>query len=203
MEVLTGSHRLHFVAAWVLFAAELLCLAATAPPLRLIAPVWLWAGLAGLTLLLVASALVRCFAVPFPRRGGWFDPVPYVWHLPRGLKLWYGLALCLVGLGLATAGGAEDAHRDAAGYYLQHGGVRTDLTRDAYEAGRGAFVRIATGVPAGLCVVGSFLVLLSADVAYGAAEAAPRSDRQPSRGAPRKAPRKGSIAGRPARTLRR
>ncbi|RAJ47096.1 hypothetical protein K353_00297 [Kitasatospora sp. SolWspMP-SS2h] len=192
MEVLTGTHRAHFVALWVLFAAELLCLAATAPPLRLLAPVWLWAGLAGLVLLLFGAAVVRCLALRFPRRGGWFDPVLYVWNLPRGTKAWYGIALCLVGLGLATAAGAQDARRDAAGssYYVQRHDVRTDLTPAQYREVRGAFVRIATGVPAGLCVVGSFLVLISADVAYGAAEAAarPRPRLQPR---PRSRPRPG------------
>ncbi len=171
---------MHFVALWVLFAAELLCLAATAPPLRLLAPVWLWAGLAGLVLLLFVSALVRCFTLRFPRHGGWFDPVLYVWNLSHGTKVWYGIALCLVGLGLATATGAQDARRDATGsFYLQRHDVRTDLTPAQYREVRGAFVRIATGVPAGLCVVGSFLVLLSADVAYGAAEAAARPRPRP------------------------
>ncbi|MFE2346599.1 hypothetical protein [Kitasatospora cineracea] len=174
MEVLTGTHRAHFVAMWVLFAAEVLCLAATAPPLRLVAPVWLWAGLVGLVALLFLSALVRCFSAQFPRRGGWFDPVLYVWNLPRGLKTWYGIALCLVGLGLATAAGAQDARQDGTGYYLQRHDTRTQLTRAEYEKARAAFVRIATGIPAGLCVTGSFLVLLSADIAHGAAEAAAR-----------------------------
>ncbi|BAJ32878.1 MULTISPECIES: hypothetical protein [Kitasatospora] len=174
MEALTGGYRVYFTAVWILFAAELLCLAATAPPLRLIAPVWLWAGLAGAVGLLLAAAVLRCMLLPFPRHGGWFDPVLYVWHLPRGLKVWYGIALCLVGIGLATAGGAEDVRKDAAGYYLEHHDTRTPLTRDAYEAKRGALVRLASGIPAGLCVIGSFLVLLSGDIAYGADEAVAR-----------------------------
>ncbi len=128
MEALTGGYRVYFTAVWILFAAELLCLAATAPPLRLIAPVWLWAGLAGAVGLLLAAAVLRCMLLPFPRHGGWFDPVLYVWHLPRGLKVWYGIALCLVGIGLATAGGAEDVRKDAAGYYLEHHDTRTPLT---------------------------------------------------------------------------
>ncbi|KDN81120.1 hypothetical protein [Kitasatospora cheerisanensis] len=183
MEVLRGSYRVHFVAAWVLCGIELLCLAATAPPLRWVAPVWLWASTFGAIVLVVAAALARSWSVPFLRRGSGFDLVQYMMVLPRGLKICYVVVACLLGLGLATAGGAEDVHKDSAGYYwtkreaAHRGGqfVRVDITRDECERRRGAQVRIFTGIPAVFALVGSFLVLASAETAYGTAVTAARA----------------------------
>ncbi|MFD8597973.1 hypothetical protein ACFV1L_23495 [Kitasatospora sp. NPDC059646] len=189
MEVLRGCYRVHFFAAWVLCAVELLCLAATAPPLRWVAPVWLWASTLGAIVLVFGAALARSWSVPFLRRGSGFDLVQYMMVLPRGLKLCYVVVACLIGLGLATAGGAEEIRKDSTGYYwtkrevADRGGqfVRVDITEDEGERRRGAQLRISAGVPAVFALIGSFLVLASAETAHGSAVAA-----RPGRGARRR-----------------
>ncbi|MGW4378784.1 hypothetical protein [Kitasatospora sp. NPDC004531] len=186
MEVLRGSHRVHFVAAWALCAVELLCMAATAPPLRWMAPAWLWAPTLLAIVLLFVVALVRSWSVPFLRRGNGFDLLRYLRLLPRGVKLGYPLAACLIAIGLATAGGAGEVGKDASGYYwTKHEvgdrgrtSVRAEIDRAEYDRRRAAEMRIFTGVPAVFAVLGSFLVLAAAETAFGAADDPRRSRRR-------------------------
>ncbi|MEV7119717.1 hypothetical protein [Kitasatospora griseola] len=183
MRVLQGGHRVHFVAAWVLCAVELLCLAATAPPLRWAAPVWLWGSTLVAIVLVFGAALARSWSVPLLRRG--CGLLKYLWLLPRSVRVCYAVAACLLAVGLATGGGAAEVHKDESGYSwtkreLGPNGrtlVRTGIDRAEYERRRGAEVRILTGVPAVFAVLGSFLVLVSAEAAYGVAmaEDAPRA----------------------------
>ncbi|MFF0390063.1 hypothetical protein ACFYS8_15460 [Kitasatospora sp. NPDC004615] len=180
MDVLRGSHRVHFVAAWVLCAVELLCLAATAPPLRWAAPAWLWAPTLGAIVLVFGTALVRSWSVRFLRRGSGFGLLKYLWLLPRGVRLCYAVAVCLIAIGLATAGDAAEVRNDESGHYWtkrepgSHGQKLVPVRIDAneYARRRGAEIRIFTGVPAAFAVIGSFLVLTAAQTAHGAADAA-------------------------------
>ncbi|OKJ05582.1 hypothetical protein [Kitasatospora sp. CB01950] len=185
MEVLRGSHRVHFVAAWVLCAVELLCLAATVPPLRWVAPAWLWASTLAAIVLVFAAALARSWSVPFLRRDR-VDGLPHqLRRLPRGVKLCYVLTACLIAVGLATGSDAAEVHKDATGYYWTkaesgaHGRtlVRTEIGQAEYDRRRGAEVRIFTGVPAAFAVIGSFLVLAAALTSFGAADD-PRTGRR-------------------------
>ncbi|RKE23105.1 hypothetical protein [Streptomyces sp. TLI_171] len=173
MGELTGSRRTHFGLAWALCAANLLCLAATLPPLRLVAPVWLWAALVGLTAVVFVTALVRGVRAPLLRRGSGWDLLRYVLLLPRGLLAGYLVAVCLIGIGTASGSGADDARKDGSGYYhlVRDNSVsstrylRVELGRDEYDRMRGAQVRIFTGGAALFCTLGSFLVLVSATTA--------------------------------------
>ncbi|MFJ5924609.1 hypothetical protein ACIQF6_18620 [Kitasatospora sp. NPDC092948] len=179
------------MAAWILCGVELLCLAATAPPLRWAAPVWLWAPALGAILLIFIAALARSWSVPLLRRGRSPELLRYLWLLPRSVRLCYAVAACLIAVGLATGGDAAQVRKDDSGYSWmkrevgEHGRtlVRTEISRAEYDRRRGAEVRIFTGVPAVFAVLGSFLVLASAAAASGAADAegGPRRGSRPRR----------------------
>ncbi|MFJ5231050.1 hypothetical protein ACIQBJ_14285 [Kitasatospora sp. NPDC088391] len=179
---LRGGHRVHFVLAWALCGIDLLGLAVA---FRTPLPIWLWAPLVLATFPVFGWALVRNVRVPLLRRGAGWDLLAYLRLLPRGLLAGYAGAVLLIGLGLTTGGGAQDARSDRDGYYYlqrdtaDHPGrtVRVAIDRDRYDRMRGAQQRLFLGASALFCTAGSFLVLTSA-TATAARENAARAPRR-------------------------
>src|SRR5690242_17789698 len=113
MGELRGGYKVHFVLAWVLCGAALLCMASTWLPGGYAVPKWLVAGLfVGLFPVFVV-ALIRGAGAARLARGGRQSLVRYVLLLPPVLRLAYLAVIGACLLGFATgAGAAQDVQAD-------------------------------------------------------------------------------------------
>ncbi|MFE0463114.1 hypothetical protein ACFW1A_28050 [Kitasatospora sp. NPDC058965] len=182
MGELRGVYKVHFGVALTLGGTGLLCMASTWLPGAYVVPKWFLIGLFAMVFPVFIAAMFRGVgAARLMGRENALRLVRYVLLLPPVLKLGYALVLGLAVLGLATAGGAQDAQADASGYYYTYWDqeaqppheARVDLTEPQYYAALKSQDRILTAFPVLFYAVSSFLVLASASAAAGARTATP------------------------------
>ncbi|MFC9324130.1 hypothetical protein [Kitasatospora sp. NPDC057015] len=183
MGELRGGYRVHFVLAWALCGAALLCMASTWLPGGYTAPKWLVMSLFVGLFPVFAVALFRGAGLArVLGRGDARHLVRYVLLLPRVLQLAYPVVVGACLLGFATgAGTAQDVRADASGYYYtywnttdqpQHSS-RVELTEPEYHDALKSQLRIFSAGPALFYAISTFVVLVSASSAAARTRTAP------------------------------